>query len=82
MKTKPHENFHNANIYNSDDDAYSWMDDLDPTLQNGQQVVFAKGVAETAIGVYDADVANHIAPHAAAQRTAAVAVGTLIVDAQ
>ena len=45
-------------------------------------MVFARGVAEAAIAACDADLANHVALYAAAQRTAAVAAGTLVADAQ
>ena len=58
------------------------MDDVDPKPQTGQEVVFARGVAEAAIAAYYADLANHVAPYTAAQRTAAVAAGTLVADAQ
>ena len=58
------------------------MHDLDPKPQNWQEVVFARGVAEAAIAAYDPDLANHVAPYTATQRTAAVAAGTLVADAQ
>ena len=58
------------------------MDDLYPKRQNGLEVVFARGVAEAAIAAYDADLANLVTPYAAAQRTAAVAAGTAVADAQ
>ena len=74
--------FPDANIYNSDEDEVSWMDDTDPKPQNGQKVVFARGVAEAAIAAYDADLANHVAPYTAACRTAAVAARTFVADAQ
>ena len=82
MKNKERVKFPNANIYKSGDDEFSWMDDLDPKPQNGQQMVCARGVAEAAIAAYDADLANHVAPYTAAQRTAAVVAGTLVADAQ
>ena len=66
MKNKQRMKFHNAIIYNSDDDGFSWMDDIDSKPQNGQEMVFARSVAEAAIAACDADLSNHVAPHAAA----------------
>ena len=79
---KHHVMFPNSNVYNADDDEFSWLDDLDPKPHNGQEMVFAMGVAEAAIAAYDADLANHVAPYTAARRTAAVAAGTLVANVQ
>ena len=82
IKNKQRVKCPHANIYNSDDDECSWMDDLDPKPQNGQEVVLARGVAEAEIDAYDAHLANHVAPYTAAQGTAAVAAKTAGADAQ
>ena len=66
MKNKQPVKFPNANAHNSDDDKLSWMDDLDATPQNGQKVVFARGVTQAAIAACDADLANYVATYTAA----------------
>ena len=82
MMNKQRLKFPNANVYNSHDAEFSWMDDLDPKPQNGQEVVFQRGLTEVAIAAYDADLANHASPYTAAQKTAAVAAGTAVEIAQ